>query len=131
MVTKNCSQNPDGKCFRQISPDESQEFLVIDVEMKKTEASPDWRDIMWKMRSSDEHFGDENGLRTDPGCNATPFFNAYYETIREKSTVYSAISWCGSSVENHMEEFAIGFTRNDPSKAHFFQIEFFQTHAYF
>lgn len=111
MVTKNCSQNPDGKCFRQISPDASQEFLVIDVEMKKTEASPDWRDIMWRMRSSDEHFADENGLRTDPGCNATPFFEAYYETIREKSTVYSAISWCGSSVDDHMVEYAIGFTR--------------------
>ena len=67
MVTKNCSLNPDGKCFRQLSPDESQEFLVIDVEMKKTEASPDWRDIMWKMRSSDKHFADENGLRVDPG----------------------------------------------------------------
>lgn len=60
-----------------VSQNSDETLIVIDVGIEKFELKPDWKDVMWKMRSSYLFESSETGLREDPGCDSMTIYQAY------------------------------------------------------
>ena len=70
--------------------------------MEKFDLKPDWKDVMWKMRSSELLVSDGTGLREDPGCDSATIYQAYYETIYalesyEANSIYAGVTYCSDN----------------------------------
>lgn len=102
-ISEKCSEMETSLCFIVKSETLDETLIVIDMGIETFNLKPDWKDVMWKMRSSSLLESADTGLREDPGCDSGILYQSYHDTIYalesfEANTISAGITYCA---DNH------------------------------